>query len=462
MTVDASQAPNTSGLGARLDRIPVATSTLRMMMILVGFFYLFDAVDIVVFGNTVPAMREQWGLSVNDIALGSAAPFVGMFIGAIVGGQLADRFGRRRIILGSTVLYSVCCLATAFAPTYEVVVVLRGLTGLGLQALVGAVMVYASELLPAHIRGRYLAIIAAVGAVAVPVTAVASRIIVPLGDEAWRWMYVFGSLGILGIVTGYRRLPESPRWQVARGRPDLAETLVATLEAEAVAATGAPLPPPRPERLIRTGSARELFSRRYVRRTVVASAAMACFVLLAYGWSPWLPSLLTGRGYTQAEALTFVSVLGVASVAGALTSSLLIDRWDRKNYVFVLTVLLAVLLFVFAATGNRSVMLVVGFAISMLIHALLTAVYTYAPEVFPTHLRGIGNGVVNGVGRIAGIGGPFIVAAVYSAFDFGAVFVYLAVVGVVLGLGLMLFGEQTTNRSLEDIAADAGEAELSH
>jgi len=399
MTVDTSQLPNSPGLGARIDRLPVATRTLRRMMVLVGFFYLFDAVDIVVFGNTVPAMRAQWGLSVNEIALGSAAPFVGMFIGALVGGQLADRFGRRRVILVSTVVYSVCCLATAFAPTYESVVVLRGLTGVGLQALVGAVMVYASELLPPRIRGRYLAIIAAIGAVAVPITALVSRIVVPLGDDTWRWMYVFGSLGILGVVSGYRRLPESPRWQVARGRPDLAEALVKRLESEAEAATGAPLPPPGPEPSIRTGSIRDLFARRYVKRTVVASTAMACFVLIAYGWSPWLPSLLTARGYTQAEALTFVTILGIASVAGAMTSSLLIDRWDRKNYVFALTVALAVLLFAFAATGSRPVMLVVGFAISMLIHALLTAVYTYAPEVFPTHLRGIGNGVVNGVGR---------------------------------------------------------------
>ncbi|GAA4490502.1 MFS transporter [Rhodococcus olei] len=430
------------------------------MMVVVGFFYLFDAVDIVVFGNTAPAMRAEWGLSVTDIAWGSAAPFVGMFVGAVVGGQLADRFGRRPVVLGATVMYSICSFATAFAPSYEAVVVLRGLTGLGLQALTGAVMVYASELLPRHVRGRYLAIIAAIGAVAVPVTALISRLVVPLGESAWRWMYVFGALGILGVVSGYRRLPESPRWQVTRGRADLAESLVAKLEAEAEDATGGPLPLPGPEPLIRTGSVRELMARRYVKRTAVACVAMACFVLVAYGWSPWLPSLLTARGYTQAEALTFVSVLGIASVLGAFSSSLVIDRWDRKNYILVLTSALSVVLFAFALSDSRPVMLVTGFVISMLIQALLTAVYTYAPEVFPTHLRGIGNGVVNSVGRIAGIAGPFIVAAVYNAFDFGAVFAYLAVVGLALGLVLSSLGERTSNRSLEDIAAESDPAEI--
>ncbi|WP_197487774.1 MFS transporter [Rhodococcus sp. LB1] len=120
-------------------------------MALLAFF--FDTMDAAMLGHAVPALRAEWGLSISTIGFLSSTTFVGMMIGAVVGGRLADRVGRRPIILGSVVFYSVFSLATGLAPNVTSLAVFRALSGLGLQAMIGVRLVFVSEMYPKHLRG---------------------------------------------------------------------------------------------------------------------------------------------------------------------------------------------------------------------------------------------------------------------------------------------------------------------
>lgn len=443
-------------LAARLDRLPVVTRTHRLWAGLLGALFVFDLVDLNSFAYAAPALRSQWGISIGEVGVVTSAGFAGMFLGAIVGGRLSDHFGRRPVLIGAVFFYSTFSLATAAAWDTWSLAVLRVLTGFGLQAMTGVLLVFVSEMFPRALRGRYQAMLLAIGLAGVPIAAWIARLVVPLGPGSWRWIFVAGALGVVVAVIALRVLPESVRWQVANGRDTQAsERLVARLEDEAAARAGGPLPAPEPVAPTPRGRVRDLLTGRDLRRLVVTSAAMVFLILSFYGFSSWVPTLLVERGYTTAESLTVSSILSIAAVPGALLAMPIIDRVERKTLLFAIQCAVAVLLAVFGLSTGSVGIVVAGFLAAMLMQTGVAVLYTYAAEVFPLHLRGLGSGIANGTGRLAGIVGALVVAAIFTGAGFVAVFAYLAGAALLMGLVLLLFGERTSNRRLEDIAGSS-------
>ncbi|GAA1836723.1 MFS transporter [Pseudonocardia ailaonensis] len=441
-------------LAARLDRIPVVTPTHRRWAGLLGFLFVFDLVDLNSFAYAAPALRTEWGLSIGGVGAITSAGFVGMFVGAIVGGRLSDRIGRRPVLIGAVFFYSLFSLISAFSTGPVMLGILRVLTGFGLQAMTGVLLVWVSEMFPRSLRGRYQALLLAIGLAGVPIAAWVARLVVPLGPGAWRWIFVVGALGVVGGVVALRTLPESVRWSAAHGRPG-DPRLVERMEAQAEARTGEPLPAPTPDAPVVAGRLTELLRGATLRKTVVAALACVFLILSFYGFSSWVPTLLVERGYSTAESLTFSSILAIAAVPGALLAIPVIDRFERKSVILVLQVAVAVLLLLFGLIDSPVAIIVCGFGAAMLMQTGVATLYTYIAEVFPLHLRGLGSGIANGSGRLAGVLGGFLVAALYGGAGLVGVYSYLAVAALLLGLVMALFGERTTNRRLEDIERTA-------
>jgi MFS transporter, putative metabolite:H+ symporter len=262
---------------------------------------------------------------------------------------------------------------------------------------------------------------------------------------------VIGSLGAIGGLVALRVLPESVRWRAARGLKGGEEEIVAKLETQAEIRTGQPLPAPIPDRPVVAGKVSELLRGATLRKTIVASLACVFLILSFYGFSSWVPTLLVERGYTTAQSLTFSSILAIAAVPGALLAMPIIDRFERKTVIFGLEVVVAVLLLLFGLIPHSAAILICGFGAAMLMQTGVATLYTYIAEVFPLHLRGLGSGIANGSGRLAGVVGGVLVAGLYSGLGMPAVYIYLAVAALAMGLVMQLFGERTTNRRLEDI-----------
>jgi len=440
-------------LTARLERLTVLTRTQIRWMALLGVLFLCDVADINALSYALPAIREEWSLSLAGVGALTSWTFIGMFFGAVVGGRISDRYGRIPTLIGATVLYSVASMACALAPSFGVLSALRFLTGLGCQAVTGVLIVYVAEMLPGHLRGRLQSILLAVGLLGLPLMAGAARLVVPLGPDTWRWVFVLGGLGLIPALLVRFLLPESIRWQEINGRAsEAAEQLVDQIERECIARTQEPLPSPghfAPEAPVQL---RELRNSRFRRRAVVISLTLAFGNLGYYGFSTWVPTLLVQRGYSATEALTVTTILAMAPILGALAALPITDRWERRYISPVICVLIAASMLTFGFTGSPTVLILAGFLVTLLLQTNTAVLYAYLAEIFPTSFRGLGAGIANGAGRLAVVGGSFLIAAVSTNFGFTAVFITTAVALLLCGVTVASFGINTRNRSLGDIA----------
>lgn len=455
-------SPNKSAgreIEARMDRIPKLTPFHRKLMVVLTALFFFDLVDLAAFSFVAPAIRAEWGLSIEQLGLLTSSVFVGMVLGGLIGGRLADRFGRRRVVLVGVAVFSLASLASAFAPGIETLLIARVITGLGLTATTGVVLVMVSELFPKPFLGRVMAIVLGFATLGVPTIAIIARIVVPMG--AWRSIFVVGALGLVVVLAAMKFLPESPRWLESRGRIDEADRGMKVVEENYLTRYRTALPAPivhDEARLVQKASYIELFRRRTVLRTVAATLIFGFQVQLTYGIGQWLPVLLIERGTPQADALTFAMILTFGQVAGTLVSSLVLDRFERKTTLAVAAAVVVIGYLLMGFIPTIPVLLIAGFIANIALSFVIAATFTFVPEVFPSHIRGTGAGFANGIGRLAGVAGSFIISAVIISYSTVGVFVYLA--GVAFALILITFISPTTGvkQARRDMKAASSEA----
>src|SRR6185436_14788912 len=193
----------------------------------------FDLFDIFLAGVLGTVLTDRFHLDRVSLPLVLASGFLGMFLGAVVLGAMADRLGRRRAFLLNLAIYSTFTLLGAFATNAAMLIATRFIAGIGIGAELPLVDAYLSEFLPPGRRGRYTAIAYTLGFVGVPAVSFLARVLVPrqpFGIDGWRFVFVAGSLGGFIIWWLRRRLPESPRWLESRGRLQEAEAIVVGLE----------------------------------------------------------------------------------------------------------------------------------------------------------------------------------------------------------------------------------------
>lgn len=441
-------------LVARMNRLPVATTQHKRWVWLLCGVFLFELADLNTWGFAAPALIKYWHISVGTVGNVTSAAFLGMFAGAVVGGKIADHTGRCPALIWASVFYSVFSLITAAATNVAMLLVFRFFTGVGMEAMTVIGLTYVSEMYPRHFRGRYQSLILGVGLVGIPAMSWFARGVVPLGADGWRWVFILGAGGLVAAALMIKYLPESIRWQEANGRGPEGEPLLAELEAEASARTGGPLPEPEPEAITTPGRVQELFGRTYVRRTVVLSVAWIFGILGFYGFNGWIPTLLVEHGYQLTTSLTYTAIISIGAVPGGLFAWPFIDRWQRKYALLAFDVLIAALILFYGFVPSQAVVLVVGFFVSFFLQTQTAFLYSYTPEIFPTRLRGAGAGFTDGLGRLAGFAGGYLVADIFSGFGYAAVFVYVAIALAAEGIVLGVFGEHTSRRALETIAEE--------
>lgn len=443
---------------ARLDTVPLSRFHWKLL-VLAGLGWMFDAMDILLVGSVVAAVGRDWQLDASTSAWINSINLLGMFVGATLAGLLSDRIGRKAMFQATLLIYSIFTGLSALSNGTVMLAAMRFLAGVGLGGELPVASTLLSEFAPKVKRGIMVVLLESFWAYGAVLAALIGYLVVGNESLGWRWAFLIGALPALYVFVLRRGLPESPRFLVAHGRMREAEEVVRTVEAASgqqlyrgrVTATHRLAPP------IQRVSARELFEGVFLRRTIVLWAMWATMNFSYYGIFLWLPLQFVRKGFTLEQALLFNLIIAVAQVPGYFAAAFLVERWGRKPTLVSFLAACAVGAFFFGQVAleakDVTTILAWGSVISFFNLGAWGVVYTYTPELYPTRLRGTGAGAAAAFGRLWAILAPLSIAVQIALFG-GDQTVFLVFMAVMLlgGVIVWLLGEETRQRSLEEIA----------
>jgi AAHS family 4-hydroxybenzoate transporter-like MFS transporter len=391
------------------------TAYQKSLVALAALTILFDGIDNQLLGVTIPSLMREWGLARAAFAPVVSLSLFGMMLGGAIAGVAGDRFGRRRMLLVSMLVFGVCTLGVAAVQTVRVFAMLRFVTGLGLGGAIPNATALAAEYVPRNRR----ALAVTLTIVCVPLGAsLAGLIAAPLLPVmGWRGLFVAGGVCPLLIAAALAPvLPESPRY-LARHRERweelaaLLRRMGQTLEQSSAFSDGASAAAQR-------GRVVDLFRDGYARDTTLLWIAFfSCLVAIYLGFN-WLPSVVAGAGLGSV-ASTSVGVFNLGGVVGALGGGAIITRFGSRWTMVVMAAggaLGCVFLSRLPLDAHTSTFTLLA-ALTVaggLINAVQSTLYALAGHVYPTRVRATGIGAAASFGRIgavlSGYAGPWALA----------------------------------------------------
>jgi len=440
-------------IGSRLDRLPI-TPAHRAIVAIAGIGTFFDLFDIFLAGVLGTVLTDRFHLDRVSLPLVLASGFLGMFLGAVTLGAMADRFGRRRTFLFNLAIYSTFTLLGAFASNAAMLIATRFVAGIGIGAELPLVDAYLSEFLPPRHRGRYTAVAYTVGFIGVPAVGFLARALVPrqpFGIDGWRWVFVAGSAGGAIIWWLRRRLPESPRWLESQGRFAEADAVVAKLER---AAGMTPDPPPSaargvPAKPLRVGV---LFSPQYATRTVVLWVFQIFQSVGYYGFGTLVPLVLAAKGFSIVNSLSYVSGVYIGYPLGSALSIPLVERLDRRWLIVGSALLMGIFGLALGFATAPLPIVVCGLSFTIVSNVFSNAFHIFQAEIFPTAVRATAASTAYGLSRLSSAAMPFVLLPVLARSGAPTMFAVVATAMLIVMIDIGVFAPPTTGRSLEHVA----------
>jgi AAHS family benzoate transporter-like MFS transporter len=413
----------------------------RTVVWVVGLAFVglvFDGYDLVVYGavlSTFLSDPTQIGPVTPAVggALGSYA-LVGVLVGALLAGTMADVLGRRKLMLLSYTWFSIGMAVTALMTTTTGFGLMRFVTGLGVGSLVATTGAIVSEFAPPGKKNLCNAIVYS----GVPFGSLLAALlaILLLAGFGWRGMFWIGALPIVTLLPlAFFKMPESPTWLLSRGRVD---------EARAISdRTGVPLDEAPPV-AVPEGGQRErvgfagLFTGSNALPAVLLGLMSVTGLVLVYALNTWLPELMKRAGFSTKGSLAFLLVLNGGAVIGALIGSRIADRFGPKPVVAASFLIGAIAIALLTLSLPIGLLLVFVAIVGLGTSGTQTLIYGFVANYFRTNVRGAAVAWCAGFGRLGGVGGPLLggllVAAGLALNSIFYILAGIAVVGVILTL----------------------------
>ncbi|MGV3576076.1 MAG: MFS transporter [Devosia sp.] len=401
----------------------------RRLLGIFGLVWAADAMQVLAVGFTSASIAASFGISVPEALQIGTVFFLGMLIGAGLFGRLADRFGRRRVLLVTVACDALFGLLSVFAPNLFLLFVLRFLTGIAVGGTLPVDYAMMAEFLPAKNRGRWLVILEgfwAVGTVAVALAAWIASLYVE--TDAWRWIFAVTALPALVGIWLRLWVPESPLYLQRRNRPD---ELKSVLNAILVTNGKAELPPQATIRSPTSEPVQGIFTPNLRRRTISILVVWFLVSISYYGIFTWLPARLAQDGFGYVRGYGFLVVVALAQIPGYALAAWGVEAIGRKPTLISFLFLSAAGCILFLLANDAYL---IGASILLMSFALLGtwgALYAFTPELYPTVSRATGMGAAGAMARLGGLFAPSIM---------GLVFVQSFALAIGLFAGLLVLG----------------------
>ncbi|HET8632546.1 MAG TPA: MFS transporter [Gemmatimonadales bacterium] len=454
-----------ANLLSRFDRLPLTRTTVVAIVLLCAV-WLIESFDIGIVGTLLLVLKPHWGLTPTTTGLIGASATIGLVLGIFPAGRLADRFGRKRVLIAGVLIFSVFTLASAFSPNVWVLFALRLIAGFGEGAVFPLPYTILSELVNKHARGRLMGWLNGLLNAGYTLPALAGLFATTQfsWQVAWRVPLYIGGAFILLVPVLAKWLPETPRFLLKRAAQaghsadrDRVRAWVEKLEDEADVPHDEDLIDPGPYAVLTETQNRDVRIRTilvppYLRRSLVSWCMLTASFVFWYTFLTYSPTLLAAFGAAGNQVLLFTAIMMFISAFGTIFQGMAGDRWGRKP-VFATYIVLAALAMVvmpFKDTLGTPVVLVAGIVAAWFGLGSFALCKMYTAEQYPTRLRGLGTSCAEMVTRAA-TGGVLVyfLPHLFDRFGTTSVFIASAFVMCLLLLPMIIWGHETRGENME-------------
>jgi MFS transporter, AAHS family, 4-hydroxybenzoate transporter len=394
-----------------IDSNPISGSQIRLF-VLCGLCLLMDGFDVQVMGFVAPALIEAWKIPGPALTPVLTAGNLGILVGALLFTMLADKIGRRPVLIAATLYFSVMMVVTAQATTIEQLVVLRFITGLGLGSIIPNATALIGEFSPKHKRVTLMMVVSVSFTAGAGFGGFVSLALMP--RFGWESVFYFGGIVPLAIAAAmYFWLPESLQFMAVRGRkPEELRRVVGQIDPRAATPDVTYVATEAQKSGV---PAIHLFREGRTPVTLLLWVVNFMNTLIVYSLSGWMPTIIRNYGYSQQESVLVGAILQVGGTLGTLAFAGIIPRF---GFIPVLATSFAVGSVVIAA---------VGWSVPVLGALLFTVFFAgwcsigaqpglnaMSATFYPTYLRSTGIGWALGFARFGGVVGPMVGGALLS------------------------------------------------
>ncbi|MEK4520502.1 MFS transporter [Psychrobacillus sp. FSL W7-1493] len=384
-----------------------------------GLAWMFDAMDVGILSFVIAALATEWALTPNEMGWIGSVNSIGMAVGALVFGVLADKVGRKKIFMITLILFSVASGLSALTTTLLAFLALRFLVGMGLGGELPVASTLVSESVEAKERGRVVVLLESFWAAGWIISALIAYFIIP--DYGWRVALLITALPAFYAIYLRLKLPDSPKY------------------AEKNTETRSILQ-----------NMKGVWAKKYAKATLMLWIVWFTVVFSYYGMFLWLPSVMVMKGFSLIQSFEYVLIMTLAQLPGYFSAAWLIEKAGRKFVLVTYLLGTAASAFVFGSAETTAVLIVSGMLLSFFNLGAWGALYAYSPEQYPTVIRATGSGMAASVGRIGGILGPLLVGSLVTAgYEIGWIFGIFCIAIIIGVIAIIFLGTETKQVELE-------------
>ena len=372
---------------------------------------LFDGYDLAINGVALPLLMKDWGLTAVQAGMLASTALAGMMFGAMMFGTLADRIGRKKVIMICVFLFSTFTFAGGFATNPTEFGVLRFIAGLGIGGVLPNLVALTSEYAPKRLRSTLVTTMFSGYAMGGIMAALFGSWFT--ADHGWQIMFFIAGIPLLLLPFAWKFLPESLTFLVKVERMAEARQMIQKIAPEQNLSSTVKLE--LTEVVVPGGtSVKALYKQGRGLSTALFWLCFFMCLLTLYALGSWLPKLMMAAGYSLGSSLTFLLAMNIGAVIGTVGGGILADKFHLKPVIITLCLAGAVALSLLGFNSPQPVIyLLVAVAGASAIGSQIL-LYSYVAQYYPLSVRSTGIGWASAVGRTGAIVGPILIGYLLS------------------------------------------------
>ncbi|WP_141430790.1 MFS transporter [Bacillus sp. 03113] len=392
----------------------------RKLLGIAGLAWLFDAMDVGILSFIIAALKTEWSLTPEQMGWIGSVNSIGMAVGALFFGFISDRIGRKSVLIITLLLFSLGSGASAFTTTLSIFLIFRFVIGMGLGGELPVASTLVSESVSAEKRGRIVVLLESFWAGGWLIAALISYFIIP--DFGWRTALIISTLPAFYAIYLRWHLEDSSRFISLHEKTTKPSFW---------------------------GNFTKVWSKPYIRPTLMLWILWFCVVFSYYGMFLWLPSVMVLKGFSLIKSFQYVLIMTLAQLPGYFTAAWLIEKMGRKFVLVTYLIGTGLSAYFFGTAEALPLLMTSGIFLSFFNLGAWGALYAYSPEQYPTIIRGTGTGMAAAFGRIGGILGPLLIGyLVAQKVSINSIFTIFCIAILIGAAAVLLLGKETKNQEL--------------